>query len=739
MKIQLPFQVNYKNGFVVLVVIIGLLMPFLSVDYGQTEDQRFHQEHGSRLLDYFKGVSDIAQYSPLNDQGDFVNVTQGVENEHRGMNIFGGFFDLLTNFLHQFFPSSGVYEFRNIINSLFGFLLFLFCGLIGKELGGWRAGVIVFVFVVLSPVFFGQAMTNPKDIPFTAFYMFSIFHIVKLLKELPRVTVKRAIFLIINFSLLINVRLLGLVIFGLFFSAIFAWWLIKIKEDGYKNIKQKETFLLGAKVLLIAVFGYLSTAIFWPYIQTKPITGVVELFVKLKDFKGFVSTQLFEGKWGNSHNVPWYYMIKSLLYITIPLHILLGYFLIPSYFYKKNKKQILLFSFILFSCLMPLVLLVIGKPNSYDNGRHFMFIVTPLIVVVGLAYNELITRITNPKYRKLAYFGILLLLLEPLIFTFKNHQLQSLYFSPVIGGTQGAFNTYEIDYWGVGVKPAIDWLEDNVGSIESPARVRLFYGEQLKLRYYTDKIPNLVYVTAPPVSPNWDYSIVMLSESKHHREILNVWPPPNSVYEVKVDGLTVCAVVKNDYQINSIEALELRLLKNPNLNEYIQLSLLYFNKGNHIKSIEASKKAIRLDSLNVIAYNNLGASYNTLSMYEEAFAACNKALKISPDFNLAINNLNVSKQGIERRKNNKLSEKEYLALSYNYFKAKMYNRSIDISKEILVLNPNNQDAYNNICSSFNILGEWEKAIEACNKAIEISPDFQLAKNNLNLAKSKINQ
>ena len=39
------------------------------------------------------------------------------------------------------------------------------------------------------------------------------------------------------------------------------------------------------------------------------------------------------------------------------------------------------------------------------------------------------------------------------------------------------------------------------------------------------------------------------------------------------------------------------------------------------------------------AWNNIGAAYNKLGRYEEAAAACEEALRLKPDFQLARNNL----------------------------------------------------------------------------------------------------
>ena len=53
--------------------------------------------------------------------------------------------------------------------------------------------------------------------------------------------------------------------------------------------------------------------------------------------------------------------------------------------------------------------------------------------------------------------------------------------------------------------------------------------------------------------------------------------------------------------------------------------------------------------------------------------------------------------------------------------------------------PKNATLYNNICAAYNTLGKYQpqEAIKACGRAIEINPNFDLDKNNLNLAKKAI--
>lgn len=740
MKYNFTPKVSYRNGFYLFAIVLGFIMVFLSFDYGPLEDAKIHQDHGARILNYFKGLDEIAALNPIDDQGSYYDVNKNIDSEYHGMNGFGGFFDLLSSFLHQFFGFIGVYEFKNFLNSIFGFLLFLFCGLLGKELGGWKVGLLTLLFVALTPVMFGYSMNNPKDIPAAAFYMFSLFHIIKLLKEFPKITLKRSFFLIFNISLLINIRLIGLIAIGYVLLAVLLWWLLENYKSNFKKIILKDTLLLAGKSAGVCVLAYLGVSVFWPYAQTNPITVPVEILFKMSEFRGFENLQIFEGNWQSSFNVPWDFAIKNLFVITMPLHAFIGFFLIPLLFYKNTNKNILHISIVLFTTVFPMLLIIFGKPNSHDGSRQFMFLVLPIVVLSALSWSRLI-QLIKIKNVTLAIYGVLfLLLLQPLRFMIQYHPMQALYFSPIIGGVGGAYGNYEIDYYGVAIKPALNWLEKNVGDKNNPPRVRMYYGSQTKVTYHLDKSPNLKYALTRRDSPDWDYSIVMLAEGKYKKDVKSAnWSPENTVHEINIDGAPICYIIKNPYEVGKhLLEVEQKVAKTPSVNGYIELSLLYYKKKDYFKSIEASKKVISIDPNNNIAYNNLCSAYNNLLMYDEAKIACEKSLLIKPHTSLTKNNLSVSFRGIDRRENRKLTPKEYLNLSYNYYKLGYFDKCIEVSMELLELEPNSVVAYNNICSSYNALKQYEYAIKACKKALEIDPDYQLAKNNLKWSESKLN-
>ena len=44
--------------------------------------------------------------------------------------------------------------------------------------------------------------------------------------------------------------------------------------------------------------------------------------------------------------------------------------------------------------------------------------------------------------------------------------------------------------------------------------------------------------------------------------------------------------------------------------------------------------------------------------------------------------------------------------------------------------PGYAEAWNNIAAAYNSMSRWDEGISACQEAIRLKPDFQLARNNL---------
>jgi tetratricopeptide (TPR) repeat protein len=75
----------------------------------------------------------------------------------------------------------------------------------------------------------------------------------------------------------------------------------------------------------------------------------------------------------------------------------------------------------------------------------------------------------------------------------------------------------------------------------------------------------------------------------------------------------------------------------------------------------------------------------------------------------------------------------YDALSFQFYQAGMYERSIAASKQALRMNATMPSYFNNLCAAYNGLGDYQDAVIACQNALRIDPAYQLARNNFEFA------
>ncbi|SEM20810.1 Tetratricopeptide repeat-containing protein [Aquimarina amphilecti] len=149
--------------------------------------------------------------------------------------------------------------------------------------------------------------------------------------------------------------------------------------------------------------------------------------------------------------------------------------------------------------------------------------------------------------------------------------------------------------------------------------------------------------------PEYCYAIFLIDKERYieAEKYLNlaIQKSPNHIRSkellAKISGNT------NNHK-QEITKLENNITNNNSLENYIELSLRYYDIKNYEKVIETCKIILKLDPKNINAYNNLCAAYNQLKKWELGEEACKKALEIDPDFQLAKNNLRWATDNINK-------------------------------------------------------------------------------------------
>ncbi|MES2591412.1 MAG: tetratricopeptide repeat protein [Bacteroidota bacterium] len=179
---------------------------------------------------------------------------------------------------------------------------------------------------------------------------------------------------------------------------------------------------------------------------------------------------------------------------------------------------------------------------------------------------------------------------------------------------------------------------------------------------------------------------------------------------------------------------------NPTFANLLNLSNAYINQGMAGKSIEPLEKAIALNPQSAIAYSNLGFAYTVMQQFKKGIEYGEKAVQLDSTFQLAKNNLNWAKdeqkkllkaiQDMEKTSEDKRTTEFYVLFGLGYLKLEEYNKSIEVWNKILVYEPQNVAALNNIGVANMSLRKYDDAISSFKKATEAAPNDQLSKNNL---------
>lgn len=151
-------------------------------------------------------------------------------------------------------------------------------------------------------------------------------------------------------------------------------------------------------------------------------------------------------------------------------------------------------------------------------------------------------------------------------------------------------------------------------------------------------------------------------------------------------------------------------------NLYVDLGW-YNSLANHnFEAIIASKKAVELAPDKYAGHTNLCRAYYETKQYDLALTSCNTALKLNPDDGEANVYLGFT----------------YLSLNKDETANKFFAKAVNGLREFTKNNPDYSDGFYLLGNAYYYVGLPNKAIEAYNKCLELSPRFAKARYNLGL-------
>ena len=208
-------------------------------------------------------------------------------------------------------------------------------------------------------------------------------------------------------------------------------------------VKTKNWWRLALGYILITMAVAYSA---WPFLWGNPISGLSESFNLMSAFPWNGSIR-FEGNNFLPNELPFYYLPKLLtIQLTLPLILcaLVGTLVLVDRIRKKEanwaSEVVLLVWF-----WVPLLAVIVLRPNLYDNFRQFLFILPPLFAVAGVAVDEITWRVNRPAVlSSLVALG----LLPGIVAGIWLHPYEYVYYNALVGWTGSIERRYETDYWG---------------------------------------------------------------------------------------------------------------------------------------------------------------------------------------------------------------------------------------------------------------------------------------------------
>lgn len=405
---------------------------------------------------------------------------------------------------------------------------------LARHLGGSKAGLAALVILAATPLWWGHASVNPKDIPFATAMIAGVYGLVRSL-ELPGWLHRWGWWTAGWCGVAMGVRSGGLILAVLAgLTALVRWGL----EPGVRKIVTLRTWLAQGTVL--GLTSWLIMLVFWPWAMMDPIRRPVATLLFFGEHGGQLPV-FYQGAVHAAGDLPASYLLErlaSMLPETYHLGLLAaGCCLIGMMRFRRSLHPG--FAVVAGAVLLPLMAGLIGVSGRYDAARHFLFLLPLLAVVAGWGWAASLVWLHSTSRQRLAYTflaaGVVILALT-VVSMIRLHPFQMIHHNFLLaGGTAAAARHHEMDYWGLSYQEGLRWLVENSAAPRRAATT----SDPSFMEAYARLNPQWELVPAWPPSAA-DY--VLHLPRPHAMEL----PPGRIEHAVKRAGVPLCYVLRVD-------------------------------------------------------------------------------------------------------------------------------------------------------------------------------------------------
>jgi tetratricopeptide (TPR) repeat protein len=573
----------------------------LSLRSGVNEDDSYQTDYSVRLVSYYRtwGADTAALHVPKGN-----------------LHYYGAFFEILTGFANHALghtPSDARYhDVRHVFTAVLGVTAMVFAALFAGEIAGRLARILTLLFLILSPGFLGHSLMNPKDIPFAAGYVLALYFTLRLIREKPRPRIRTSAGLVLGIAMALGTRVVGVMV-PAYIVLFVALDLAVARRGNAGQPRLPVRYLL--RVAGIVAAGCLLALAFWPFALQAPLRHTLEAWRGLTNLPVSIRV-LFDGANVFADQLSWD-ALPQWMWRTVPLFTLVGFvgfFLLGTRLRRYPALPVVMAAF---STVLPVLYAMARGSAVYDGWRHFLFVYPTMVVLAALFWSALADGAASAAGKLLVYAAIGGLALEPAAFIASNSRFPYVYYNRTAGGTSGAFGHYETDYWGLSVRPALEWMEAQrlIGpDMREPMTIATTFSYAVRTyveQRYRGKV-RVVYVRYyERYDRRWDYGIFpsRFVWGSHLRN--GTWPNSRSVHAVRAAGAPLLSIEKGGGPVfDGKQAL---------------------SDGDVPAAIAAFREETAVHPDNELGWFELSAALASAGRYGEALEAADRMLGVAPD------------------------------------------------------------------------------------------------------------
>lgn len=500
----------YDVAFCVLMNL-ALLVVLLTVrDYGISFDEEIQQRYSEQVVRYYESRSKDREATYFGD-----------------LYLYGGLFELAAGLATRA-VALDPFEVRHLLGAVAGLICVLGLWKLVRTVSGSRAAFVAGLFLLLTPRFYGEIFLNPKDVPFAAGYVWSLYYLVRVFQRLPRPAASLLFRAGLAIGLALSVRVGGLVLLAYLGLLCAVHALGKLPSTRGVIPRIRLLFRLTVAFLAVAAIAWGVMLAFWPWAQQNPLVNPILALERVTHFP-WPGRVLLAGTWHSARSLPWTYAPHFFL-VTLPEAILallavgIGLGLVSAARRRpfaaggsgsERREKGILVAFLLFAVVFPVAYVAVKKSVLYNGIRHLLFVLPPLVGLAALVLEALLrTRpLRRPAGRVVAGVLLIVLWLPAVHGLVHLHPVQYIYFNRLVGGVAGAAGRYDMDYWRASFREAVLLLrrhleEESGGDRPEDGKVAMGGRAILSYHYFPD------YLSVARTPDEVDF-VIHVAEDRH--------------------------------------------------------------------------------------------------------------------------------------------------------------------------------------------------------------------------------